>query len=103
VKIDIPKVLLKLRAEVTASGAKGKRERTAFRIWAWVMGKPRLFALFGSLAAHFSPRPKNGAWIRRLSWPMNPPPLQAWLSQRDLPAPAERSFRSQWKSRKAAR
>ncbi len=103
VKIDIPKVLLKLRAEVTASGAKGSGERIVFRAWAWVMRHPKLFALLGSLAARFAPRPDGGAWIRSLPWPMNPPPLRNWLSQRDLPAPAKVSFRRAWKTRKSAR
>lgn len=103
VKIDIPKVLLKLRAEVTRSGAKGPGERRAFRLWAAVMARPKLFSLFGAIAAHFAPRPKSGAWIRKLSWPTSLAPLAAWLSQRDLPPPAPHSFRSQWKSRKAAR
>ena len=40
VKIDIPKLLLKLRAEVTQPSERegsNRRERLAFRVWAWVM------------------------------------------------------------------
>src|SRR5712692_8017649 len=40
VKIDIPKLLLKLRAEVTEAKKRegdGGLERLAFRIWAWIM------------------------------------------------------------------
>jgi L-lactate dehydrogenase complex protein LldF len=100
VKIDIPKVLLALRADVVQAGAqKSSIEIYAFRGFAWVMSHPRVFALLGSLAATLAPRPKNGVWIRSLPGFMSPPPLKKWLSQRDLPPPAQKSFRAQWKAR----
>ncbi len=103
-KIDIPKILLKLRSEIVATpSGHGGMERTVFRLWAWLMCHPRLFALTGSLAARFSPRPANGAWLRKLPGFLSPPPLRKWLSQRDLPPPAARSFRSQWRQRQKSK
>src|SRR5438128_592713 len=44
VKIDIPKILLALRADVKKAqshDSQGKLERLAYRLWAWVMRHPR--------------------------------------------------------------
>jgi L-lactate dehydrogenase complex protein LldF len=101
VKIDIPKILLALRSEVIqTSGSKTRVERLAFRGFAWVMVHPKIFAWLGALGARFSPRPAGGAWIRKLPRLLAAPPLAKWLSQRDLPPPAAKSFRQLWKERK---
>src|SRR5215469_9529872 len=95
VKIDIPKVLLALRADVKKAEARegqGKLERLAFRIWAWVATHPRLYEMAGKIGASMAPAGENG-WIRNVPAPMNLSPVRAWLSQRDLPAPAPKSFR----------
>jgi L-lactate dehydrogenase complex protein LldF len=86
VKIDIPKLLLKLRAEVTEG--KGGFERFAFRMFAWVMTHPKMYLLLTRVAAKLAPiTPKIG-------------PLGKWASQRDLPAPASQSFHKWWAARK---
>ncbi len=100
VKIDIPKVLLKLRAEVTASGARGGTERRVFRVWAWVMAHPWWYGVLGKMAAALSPRPAGGGWVNKLPGWMAVGPLGSWLKERDLPPPAEQSFRSQWERRR---
>ena len=83
VKIDIPAVLLHLRAEVVAQHA-GKRrvfERLAFRAYAAVMARPRLYERVMRLARalHITP------------------PLRAWTKWRDLRPLAPRSFREEWR------
>jgi L-lactate dehydrogenase complex protein LldF len=86
VKIDIPRVLLHLRAQVV----KPRAERTVMRGVGWVFGSPGRFSLaqrLGRLLARRDP-------IRRL-----PPPLSAWTRTRDLNAPPAESFRSWWRSR----
>jgi L-lactate dehydrogenase complex protein LldF len=89
VKIDIPKVLLHLRA--AAVEAKGRTaERGSMRLVAWTFESARRFALAERLTALVAPRHP----IRRL-----PPPLNAWTRTRDLKPPARRSFRSWWKRR----
>ena len=101
VKIDIPKILLELRADVQKSNlreGKGKLERIAFRIWAWLMRHPRLYEFAGMAAASFAPS-SSGGWLREVPAAMNLPPVRAWLSQRDLPPPPAKSFRQLWRER----
>src|SRR6266849_986982 len=65
VKIEIPKLLLRLRADVVEAkaGQGGLSERIAFSAFAWVMSHPWAYERLGWLAARLSPRPKDGAWI----------------------------------------
>jgi L-lactate dehydrogenase complex protein LldF len=102
VKIDIPKVLLALRADVKKAqerDGQGKLERLAFRIWAWVMRHPRIYEMAGMVAASLAPESMNG-YIRTIPPLMNIGPVRGWLSQRDLPAPAPRPFRQMWRARR---
>jgi L-lactate dehydrogenase complex protein LldF len=83
VKIDIPALLLHLRAQVvdTGAGEKAVLERVAFRVYAGVMARPRLFERVMRLA-------------RRLQRFL---PLGAWTAGRDLRPLAPQSFRDQWR------
>ncbi len=99
VKIDIPRILLELRSDVKKAEARegaGRWERLAFRIWAWVMRHPRIYEMAGMAAASLAPS-EGAGWVRNA--PFNVGPLRAWLSQRDLPPPAARSFRQLWRER----
>jgi L-lactate dehydrogenase complex protein LldF len=101
VKIDIPKVLLDLRADVKKAERRegqGKLERLAFRIWAWVMRHPRIYEMAGMAAASLAPESTNG-YIRSAPPLLDYGPIRGWLSQRDLPAPAPKSFRQMWRAR----
>ena len=101
VKIDIPKILLALRADVKKTMARdgqGKLERLAYRAWAWVMRHPKIYEMAGMAAASIAPEAKNG-YIRTVPPFMNAGPVRAWLNQRDLPGPARRSFRQMWRAR----
>jgi L-lactate dehydrogenase complex protein LldF len=83
VKIDIPRVLLHLRAKVV--DAKGTSpERTLMRSVAWVFGSPRRLAAAQRLGRMVP--------IRRL-----PGPLAKWTRTRDIKPVAAESFRSWWK------
>jgi len=101
VKIDIPRILLELRHDEVQAKFRDNStslERIAFRIWSWVMRRPRLYELGGMVAALMAPR-KGDGWIKNLPAPMRLGPLKAWLSQRDFPPPASRSFRQMWRDR----
>ncbi len=90
VKIDLPKILLDLRADVVRR-RKDRSEARAWRIFAWLMQRPKMFARMGKLA-RFGAR-HGGSSIHA-------GPIGAWLSQRDLPAMPEKSFREMWKERR---
>ncbi|HEX8986190.1 MAG TPA: LutB/LldF family L-lactate oxidation iron-sulfur protein [Bryobacteraceae bacterium] len=99
VKIDLPKLLLDLRADVNtarAQSGQNRLERLGFKLWAWLMRHPRLYEMAG-LAAQ-AVLPQNGRWTSKLPGLLAQGPARAWLSQRDLP-PGSRSFRQRWRER----
>jgi L-lactate dehydrogenase complex protein LldF len=103
VKINIPQLLLDLRSEVTKAKARegeGKLEKLAFRLFAWVMRHPRIYEMLGLMGGSVLSDSDGKGWIRHVPALMNYGPLQGWLNQRDLPKPAARSFRQQWRARR---
>ncbi|MBI4905936.1 MAG: iron-sulfur cluster-binding protein [Acidobacteria bacterium] len=93
VKIDIPKILLSLRREVAednAGEAGSPMERTAFRMFAWVMRRPKLYALGARIAGKFAGLPGLTSFG----------PAAKWGSTREVPRPAAKSFRDQWRDRR---
>ncbi len=95
VKIDIPKLLLDLRADVVST--KGVTvEKLAFRMWAAVMSSPGLYRTAVDFASMTGS--KDRRWMDSSSM-LAVGPLKAWMSERDLPSPAPKSFRQMWKER----
>jgi len=89
VKIRIPELLLELRKrEVEGAPQRHRLEKLTFRAWSWTMQRPwayELGGLAGSIvggAMWFGP---VGIWKKTREWPQSPP----------------RSFREEWKRRKA--
>ena len=100
VKIDIPRMLLALRGEVKKAETRDRYlhwEKVGFRLWSWVMRRPRLFERMGFLARAALPPSEDGEWLDSL-----PGPLKAWTASRDFPPPAAQSFRRLWRTRKPA-
>ena len=100
VKIDIPKMLLDLREDVVKArteDASNQLERLAFKMFAFAMSHPKLYRLAGKMAARFGPKQE---WVSHAPGLEMLPPVKSWLSQRDLPSPAKKSFRDLWKERK---
>jgi L-lactate dehydrogenase complex protein LldF len=93
VKIDIPGVLLHLRAKAVEATTPA-RERAGMRAVAWLFGDSRRFAA-AQRFARLAQRPLvRGARIRRLPWP-----LSAWTKTRDLQPVAKTTFREWWRGR----
>ena len=91
VKIDIPRVLVHLRAKaVEATGSAG--ERAAMETAAWAFESPRHLSIAQRAGALLTRPFARGGSLHRL-----PPPLRGWSRTRDLKAPAARSFRRWWR------
>ena len=104
VKIDIPEVLLELRAEIVENSSTGRdrttslkirREHVPFRMWAWLMCSPRRYAIAGVFARVTA---KIASRTRMFDFFL--PPLAAWRKVRSVPRPEGGSFRARWRERK---
>lgn len=119
VKIAIPEMLIQLREQLHQQpGEMGRGEALAYRLWSFVMRRPRLYRLATWLATRTLPplarrlplgrqedelphdENRHGAgerddpnWFSRL-----PGPLSGWTGSRDFPAPAGQRFRDWWKT-----
>ena len=84
VKIDIPRLLLHLRGEISARQSSGRRtERMAFKFWATVMTRPWLY--------------ERTALVGRLLQRWFALPVKAWTNGRDLRPIEAESFREHWR------
>jgi len=102
VKIDIPQLLLHLRAEITehtpGNAKKSMGERLTFKVWARIMTSPSLYNLSTRLGRMF-----QGLFVREGKIGDKPttrifPPLAAWTAARDLRPLDATSFRDRWRN-----
>jgi L-lactate dehydrogenase complex protein LldF len=99
VAINLPDLLLALRAKVKEaggeeSGARNAAERASMRAYAGLVKRPKLFAAAGRLMRGLARLAEKGGRVRRVPLP----PLSLWTKYRDLPAPPRGgSFRERWK------
>jgi L-lactate dehydrogenase complex protein LldF len=95
VKIDIPRHLVNLRREMVERRINGRGERAAYRLWAWAIASPFLYAVMGAIQRWDLRRRAIGTgWVSRL-----PKIAAGWTDVRDMPAPAKKSFHQLWKER----
>jgi|YNPNPStandDraft_1061719.scaffolds.fasta_scaffold00087_34 L-lactate dehydrogenase complex protein LldF len=103
VKIEIPRLLLELRAEIVKTWRRERQkrlERWAFRLWAWAMRRPRIYEMLALAAGALMGEEAGRGWLAKAPALLNAGPLRAWFSQRDLPPPG-RTFRQLWRTRTA--
>lgn len=93
VKIDIPRMLIKLRRDIVSAKLTGFFERLTFRLFAASLKRPwtyRLSNWFQRKALRMLA--KKDGYVRKA-----PGPGAGWTAERDMPAPPAQSFRDWWK------
>ena len=94
VKIPLPDLQRKLREQEFARNLRPWSERAALRTWAWCARRPRLYALASMIGVRMMRiLARRDGMISRL------PFASGWTAERDLPAPAGRTFRELYRSR----
>jgi len=98
VNIDIPRMLLELRAKLADGDPKwdvspgDRQQKLLFRFWSWVVGSRLRWDVFHRLAtAGQKCLPKKNGMLHWL-----PPPVRGWSSSRDMKPMAEESFIRWW-------
>ena len=93
IRIDIPTMLLQLRAEAARTGHADPLLRRAVRAYAAAAIRPAAFrALLGGVG--LAGRAVRTPWMTSLPSSAG----RAWTGSRDLPTPAPRSFHDRWKA-----
>lgn len=92
VKIEIPKILLRLRQQVQEARNRGiqrfRPERLGMLIWAWVVSSSRRYGI----ASRWLRRVQS-ALLRNGRFKLAVPPISAWQKDRDVPGLAPKRFR----------
>jgi L-lactate dehydrogenase complex protein LldF len=89
VRIDIPSILVHLRAQ-QVEGDGNSLQRLAMKAAGWLMTSPRRFAVAETLMRNALSG--SNTWLRgRLPWPAS-----RWTVSREAPHPAEETFRQWW-------
>ena len=95
VRIDIPSMLLAVRARHVAAGQPPAWLKWGLKAWALGFGSRALYQAVQWAGGLGSPLLAKDGFIRRL-----PPPLDAWTGRRDFPVVPRESFRQRWQKRR---
>lgn len=98
VRIDIPRMLLKLRERAVRETETPFWLRGGIRMLGWMAVQPGIFRLAGRIGSFLSRTAARDGWIHTL-----PGPLAGWTKARDFPAMAKTSFTERWRQRAAQR
>jgi L-lactate dehydrogenase complex protein LldF len=94
VRIPLPDLQRKLREKAFEGGLRPWYERVGLRTWAWVARRPALYALATRMAARtLKTMGGRDGLIHKL------PVGAGWTEDRDMPAPAGRTFRDLYRER----
>lgn len=100
VKINIPRMLLELRGQVTegddpAQKSRGRWEPLVWKGWKWGMMDRKRFDRGARVGRAIAGPFASDGWLRRAV-----PPVRGWTSSRDFPLPAAESFVKRFTARK---
>jgi L-lactate dehydrogenase complex protein LldF len=99
VRIAIPDMLLRLRADAVKAGKTMPIERIAISTWQQAMNMPAVYRNGGKLASLATRMLARDGQVRNLPAPM----IGAWTKNRDFPSFAPRSFSELWEERQRNR
>ena len=94
VRIDIPRMLLALRAETVRSGKANQWVRIVFWLYRIAATKPWLFRCGVSMVRQLTKMFFVNGWLLRL-----PSPLSSWTQSREFPVIASRTFSEEMRDR----
>ncbi len=94
VRIDIPKLLVKLRNQSTSHMPRGIRWGIA--AYAAAATRPKLFRFVTRVGGLVGRVLGRDGWLRRI-----PGVLRSWSAKREMPAPASQTFNDWWRKREA--
>jgi L-lactate dehydrogenase complex protein LldF len=86
VKIPLPKLLLRLRAQSQREGLQPRSVRVGLRLWSSLVTRPRLYRTATGVGVWALRRLRRGGWISRM------PLADGWTRYRDMPGPARKTF-----------
>ena len=99
INIDIPRMLLALRAKLAEGDPKWNVSRSSgsekmiYQLWSWMIRNRSVYDFFLRLASFGQKMlPHNNDMIHKL-----PPPMSGWTKDRDVPPVAGESFIKRWK------
>jgi L-lactate dehydrogenase complex protein LldF len=88
VKIPLPDLQRKLREQEFTRGLRPWSERAGLRVWSWLARRPRLYGAASKLGVRvLRGMARKDGMLSRL------PFCAGWTDERDMPAPAGRTFR----------
>jgi L-lactate dehydrogenase complex protein LldF len=91
-RIDIPRMLLKLRNDGIIAGKAPVWLKLGLRLYRLAVVRPWLYRLGGQMGRSGMKVLARNGWIKKL-----PGPLAAWTDYRDFPAFAPKSFSQRWR------
>lgn len=91
-RIDIPRMLLKLRDKGIKAGKAPAWLKLSIRLYRLAVVRPWLYRLGGQMGQSGLKVLARNGWIKKL-----PGPLAAWTDYRDFPAFAPKSFSQRWR------
>lgn len=100
VKIDLPRLLVDLRADLVEEKANPRLEQLSIQGYVKAMSSREMYERGGKLAS-LSTNLLAGMSGGNLKW--MPPPLNGWTDHRDFPPFAKKSFREWWTDRQKIR
>ena len=92
VRINIPRMLLKLRDEATKAGHYPGWLKRGLSLYRQAATRPTMYHKGAQVSAWLSQRLSRSGWINKL-----PGSLSGWTDSRDFPALAKKSFSQRWR------